>query len=993
MKGNEPRELGLGFIGILLSGIYCLIDITNPALNLGGVPYLAIVIVMLWLPGRHLTILLAILCSSMMMFGYWWHHGINVYWEYFGERAVSFGGIWAIALTALKDKRVMKHVTRREKRLNTLIEERTHNERVKYTRVNEELQLELREQELQTRELRESERLFRVVADYAPALIWMSGTDKEYLYFNTVWLNFTGRTSNQEHGFGWTKQLHPEDLPIYQKAYNDAFDAQKPFTVEYRLKRADGTYRWILDAGAPRSEEGVFAGYIGTCIDITDKRSIEEDLVHSEARYRKVVDNQIEFVCHFNPDTTLTFVNDAYCKYFNRDRDELIGQSFLGFLPEGTRKLAREQIASLLIDPQAVQYEREILLQDGNKAWQLWRDHPILDNDGNVIEFQSVGRDITELKLTQRQLESYTRDLEATKSELESHAEELALTVSELNEARDHAEAATRAKSEFLANMSHEIRTPMSGILGYADILLETDLDPTQRDFAVTIQENGKRLLNLLNDILDFSKIESGHMELDEQPLEVRELLNDSLGLLIPRATMKGIRLWYHIDPAVPNAFVGDETRLRQILVNLVSNAVKFTQHGEVEVSVRSARIADTQYRLHFSVRDTGIGISQDELKEIFEFFTQADASTTRRFGGTGLGLAICRKLSELMGGKVWAESEPGQGSTFHATALLHVPEEAPAEAAPLESYDWMASDVLLVVDNHSTRQALVREINNLGITTENTADSEEAFEWIRSGSQFKAVLIDCELHPRHNIELPQKIRMIRSKTELPIVVFGSKEDSHLARRLGVEYLVKPIRKAQILSLMRELLRGDESIESSLGADLSNEVINDRTSNMSDDIMLDMTTDTVAEPRPAIAPKRSTGKLKVLIAEDEETNEKLVQHLLSDMGHQVSVVTNGHDAVLAVADEDYDVILMDIQMPEMDGLIATQRIREVLQGRQQPYIVAFTARAMNSDRERCIKAGMNDYLSKPFTAQSLKDALQRSTTARPVASSGMPASN
>lgn len=964
MQKTEKRELGLGFVGILLSGVFFLIDIFYPDLNLGGVPYLTILIVSLWLPGRHMTFLLAIACTLLMGTGYWWIHGFIIEWQDFITRSVSLVGIWVIALTAMQQKTVLKHVNRKEKRIHTLIEERTHVERVKLTRENEELQMVLKEQEIETKELRASEALFRIVADSAPALIWMSGPHKEYTYFNTSWLNFTGRKLSQELDFGWTEQLHPEDYPQYQKVYREAFENRDPFKVEYRLKNADGEYRWILDSGAPRYEEGEFAGYIGSCIDITENREFEENLRHSEERYRSVVDNQIEFVCHFSTDTTLTFVNEAYCTYFNRSREDLIGESFLALLPENTRRIAREQIASLIVDPQTIQYEREILMPDGTKVWQLWRDHPILDNEGNVKEFQSVGRDITQLKETQKQLENYARDLEATKSSLEDQTRQLAQTVDELNESRDRAEAATRAKSEFLANMSHEIRTPMSGILGYADILLETDLDGPQRSFANTIQENGKRLLDLLNDILDFSKIESGHMELEEEPLSIRDLVNDSLGLLIPKATLKGIQLRYRVDEQVPDMFYGDETRLRQILVNLTSNAVKFTEVGEVEVAVSSKALSDDRHELQLSVRDTGIGITPEDLEEIFELFTQADASTTRRFGGTGLGLAICRKLSELMGGRVWAESEPGKGSTFHASAVLGLHANEQTEPNPADGA-WMASDVLLAIDDHGLRQKLVLELNGWGLTTENTADPDEAFEWIRSGSQFKVVMIDFQKLPQQRVELPQKIRMIRSKTELPIIIFGNEGDVQLARRLGIIYMNKPIGKSKVQLILQQLLNGEYPVQPVIQSEPT------------------------SESRPAVAPPRTNSPLKILLAEDEETNEKLAQHLLSDMGHTVEVVHNGMEAVHAATTGNYDVILMDIQMPEMDGLKATRAIRTNLEGTRQPYIIAFTARAMASDRESCLEAGMNDYLSKPFSSQSLTEALKRSQTSLPLTGTAM----
>ena len=958
MRSQEIREMGLAFVGIMSAAIFFLLDLFYTPINLGGVPYLSIVVVTLWIPGRYLTILLASTCMILMMTGYWVHHPFDFRHEDFYSRLVSLLGMLAIVRTALKQRVVMQRVSKREKRINTLIEERTHNERVKLTRENKELQQELQEQEMETQELREREALFRVIADSVPANIWMSGHNKEFTYFNTGWLIFTGRKLHQEVVFGWMDQIHPDDIAQYKRAYNEAFEERDPFTVEYRLKRSDGNYRWMLDSGAPYYDEEGFSGYIGSSVDITEKREFARSLSLSEERYRSVVEYQIELVCHYKPDTTLTFVNNAYCKYFNRTREELIGNSFLGLLPEGTRRIVREQIGDLLINPKTIQYEREIRLADESTSWQLWRDQPILDEDGNVTEFQSVGRDITDLKLAQKKLESRTQDLEQAKTSLEQQATELATTVDELDKAREHAEAATRAKSEFLANMSHEIRTPMSGILGYADILLETDLQHSQREFAKTIQENGMRLLKLLNDILDFSKIESGHIELENQPFSIRDLVEESLGLLIPRAASKGLRLWYHIDPSIPAQFLGDETRLRQILVNLTSNAVKFTEKGEVEITVSCEVLPDQQHKLHLSVRDTGIGISKEDLNEIFELFTQADASTTRRFGGTGLGLAISRRLSELMGGKVWAESELHKGSTFHATAVLDVPVAQPNRLS--HDSNTFAADILLAVDEENLRKKLVHTIKGWGISIQDCSSPDEAFELVQSGAQYRVAIIDFQYQTQYRIELPQRIRMVRSRAELPILVFTNKADEELSRQLGVHFLVKPISKSQIQDLLQKILVGQPLPEQF--------------------IVSDMTTDNFHESRPAVPPKASQGKLRILLAEDEITNEKLAEHLLQDMGHEVDAVNDGKEAVQAALSKNYDIIFMDIQMPEMDGLEATHVIRQKYVGQNPPYIIAFTARALPSDREKCLNAGMNDYLSKPFTINDLKDAIDRMHT-------------
>ncbi|MBX2820579.1 MAG: PAS domain S-box protein, partial [Rhodothermaceae bacterium] len=301
MISQEIREMGLAFVGILLAAIFFLLDLFYTPINLGGVPYLAIVVVTLWIPGRYLTILLSATCMILMMTGYWVHHPFEFTHEDFYSRAVSLLGMLAIVRTALKQRVIMQRVSKREKRINTLIEERTHTERAKLTKENKELQMELHEQVIETEELREREALFRIIADSVPANIWMSGDNKEFSYFNTGWLTFTGRKLPQEIGFGWWDRIHPDDIAQYKKAYNEAFEEREPFTVEYRLKRSDSSYRWMLDSGAPYYDEEGFSGYIGSSVDITDKREAERGLIVSEERYRSVVEYQIELVCHYKP--------------------------------------------------------------------------------------------------------------------------------------------------------------------------------------------------------------------------------------------------------------------------------------------------------------------------------------------------------------------------------------------------------------------------------------------------------------------------------------------------------------------------------------------------------------------------------------------------------------------------------------------------------------------------------------------------------------------
>ena len=650
----------------------------------------------------------------------------------------------------------------------------------------------------------------------------------------------------------------------------------------------------------------------------------QEQLRISEARFREVVDVPGKFIWETDLEGKLTFASNRIEELLGINPAEIGKRGFFdGALPEDVAIASAKFSYAARKGQRFSDLEFRTNNKEGKLIWLSARGAPLADSTGNVIGYRGICEDITDRKQIQEELIS----------------------------AKEAAEAANVAKSEFLANMSHEIRTPMNAVVGMTGLLLGTELNAEQRNYAQTVRQSADTLLTIISDILDFSKIESGKLELEKHPFDLAILVEEAVDCVGLQASEKGLELHWHIAPDLAPGFLGDATRLRQILVNLLSNAVRFTSLGDVSVNVGKAENQTGEHFVLFSVWDTGIGIPADKIDRLFQSFSQVDASTTRKFGGTGLGLAISRKLTEMMGGKIWVESDEGKGSGFHVAVPLT--EALPPK--PLVPNPILKGKTLLIVAGHpGVCTMLANLVKPWGMSTVIASSAAEVMKKIRAGQSFQAALIEEDLPDMSGKKLVQDIRRQRGADSAHCILICSLQQQ-------VEYsknpppgfvacMAKPVHFQQLHGILATALKGEKVTDNLL---------------------------------------RSTGRidtgfgqrrpLRILLAEDNVINQKVATRILTQMGYRPDVVQNGLEVLQALERQKYDVILMDVQMPEMDGLEATRQVRQLWTGSKRPWIIAMTANAMESDRQMCFDAGMDGYVSKPVRIESLESELVRSS--------------
>ena len=718
---------------------------------------------------------------------------------------------------------------------------------------------------------------------------------------------------------------YPSDqLPLARAIRGEEVDQVEIFVR--RAESAQGT--WLSVNGCPlRDEKGATRGGVAVFRDVTQRKRTERALRDFEARYQSLIESLPLTTWSKDLDGKFTFVNQRFLDAVGRPLGEVLGRLDDDFFPPELVEKYHRDDSRVAATGEIFDDVERFHQPNGAELYVQVFKAPVFDALGQIVGTQGIAWDVTAMKTAE----------------------------TALLRAKETAEAASRAKSTFLANMSHEIRTPMNGILGMTSLLLDTKLSSEQREYLGMVQESAMSLLVVINGILDFSKIEAGKLELDRVEFDLRDCVGDAVKSVALRAHDKSLELSLQIRPDTPDALIGDSFRLRQVIVNLVGNAIKFTESGEVRILVEND---GPPGRLRFTVADTGIGIPPDKLELVFEAFEQADGSMTRKHGGTGLGLAISSRLVELLGGRIWVESEPGEGTTFFFTAQFE-PRSLGAVSSSVQRLGSLRGLDALIVDHHATHRSILKELLfSWGLRPETADDAAGALRELtqaaRQGRPYGLAILDSRLSDDNGFNLARKIRAQSDYAEMPIVVCASGGHAdHTDEQAEIATcLIKPVKESELLAACLAL-------------------VNRRAA-------------PAREERTAAQSATGSRRLKILLAEDSRVNRTVVIGLLKRHGHEVVTAENGMEAVALAESTNFDLALMDVQMPEMDGFAATDRIRrrERETGDHLP-ILAITAHALKGDQERCLEAGMDGYLAKPIIPEQLFAAIERASAGLP----------
>jgi PAS domain S-box-containing protein len=795
-------------------------------------------------------------------------------------------------------------------------------------------------QKLVENALRESEARWQFALEGAGDGLWDWDARTTVVYFSPQWKRMLGYDDGDIGAtlMEWESRVHPDDLPGALEDLQAHFRNETPTYVnEHRMRCKDGTYKWILDRGriVERNASGSPLRVIGTHSDISERKRLEHLAAEEQARLEAFVEHAPAAVAMFDRDIRYVAVSNQWYLDYGLTGQNIIGLSHYDVFPDLSPRW--REVHARCLDGAVERNDQDNWGRDGEEQFLKWEVRPWYDGGGEVAGIMMITEDITADVRLRMELEEAT-----------AYANTLAA----------EAAMANLAKSEFLANMSHEIRTPMNGVIGMTHVLLDSPLSSEQRQYAEIVRNSAQALLELIDGILDFSKIEARKLDLEIIDFDLRLTLEDAIEVLALRAHEKALQLTCQVDPEVPSFLRGDPGRLRQIVLNLGGNAVKFTHDGEIIIRARLESESETSATIRFEVSDSGIGIPEDKRALLFSPFTQADASTTRNYGGTGLGLAISKQLAELMGGRVGLESEVGAGSTFWFTGNFEKQTEcrpAPQGATELAGYH------VLVVDQHRSNIKLIESfLNRWGCKYACASDREQALALIEGAAEsakpFDAALFEIDLPETDDSRLCPRVHGLPGHSNCKLVamaLLGRKGDAAELSALGFSgYLVKPIRESQLHGCLRLILGQPQDPPDSTPPAL-------------------VTRHTVSETRKK--------KARILVVDDNATNRMVATKILEKLGYLAETVDSGHEALRALGESDYDLVFMDCQMPDLDGLQATRMIREgrAANRNRDVSVVAMTAHAMKGDRELCLEAGMNDYLTKPVRANEVAAALEQ----------------